>query len=1005
MSVATNRGAVDEFWQNGEALPLTADPDEQLAPLFESCQKLQEKDEQAAEKLANLHLALSSDPLKGLLAGIFNTSSYLRDLMVQKPQRLSEILAERPEARIEALANSAIEEAQESEAAIMRHLRLIKQDAALTIALADLAGLWNVKQVTNALTTIADATLRGALRHVLRDYHQRGKVTLPHPDDPERDCGYVALAMGKHGAGELNYSSDIDLIILYDSANGCCDDPYEMNRTYVRFTRQLVKIMQERTADGYVFRTDLRLRPDPGSTPPAVSILAALQYYESMGQNWERAALIKARPCAGDIAAGDSFLQEIIPFIWRKYFDYAALADVHSIKRQIHAHKGHGSIAINGHNVKLGRGGIREIEFFVQTQQLIAGGRNPDLRGRETIPMLGELVGLTWISEQAQKDLTRSYEFLRKVEHRIQMQRDEQTHMLPQSEEGVAEIGRMMGYASVISFKKDLRDTLECVQSHYSNLFKEEQALGAEGGGNLVFTGEDYDPSTIETLTDMGFQNPKEVINTVRSWHFGRYPAMRSTKARERLTEFTPDLLAALGKTDNPDTSFLSFHAFLKALPSGVQVFSLLRNNPQLFETLIIILGAAPRLARTMGRRPRVIDALLDPAFLGDILERDYLDAQLTKVLTEATCFEDALDIARVFGQEQLFLIGVRILMGVISASQAGAAYAMLAGVIIRHMLLHSKKELEERHGKMPGGKVAVIAMGKLGGREMTASSDLDLMLIYDYDEEAKFSDGKKPLAASQYYARLTQRLITALSAPTAEGELYEVDFRLRPSGNSGPLATSFNSFKSYHASESWTWEHMALTRARIIAGEDGFCTQIREEIVSILSRDRDEASIKSDIAQMRARIEREKRTSDIWNIKQIPGGLVDVEFIAQGLQLMHAHAHPEILHTNTSQCLRLCVDRGLIGKSDAEILQPAIRLYHDVTQILRVCLSESFDPNQAAHALKAVVVRASEEIDMRSLEEKLTEYQSQARACFERLIGPVREEDKGDKGDNGDKA
>nr|WP_320142776.1 bifunctional [glutamine synthetase] adenylyltransferase/[glutamine synthetase]-adenylyl-L-tyrosine phosphorylase [uncultured Cohaesibacter sp.] len=992
MSAAKIGNGVDAFWLDGQALPQNGDLDEQLSLLMESCQKLKEGDPKAGPALATLDAALKHEHLKGLLAGICSTSSFLRDLMVQKPVRVSEILGQAADERIKALATSAIDEVHDSEASVMSHLRLIKQDAALTIALADLAGLWTVKQVTNALTKIADATLRGALRFVLKDYHRRGKVTLPHPDDPELECGFVALAMGKHGAGELNYSSDIDLIILYDSQSGCCDDPYEMNRTYVRFTRQLVKIMQERTADGYVFRTDLRLRPDPGSTPPAVAILAALQYYESMGQNWERAALIKARPCAGDIAAGDAFLQEINPFIWRKYFDYAALADVHSIKRQIHAHKGHGSVAVNGHNVKLGRGGIREIEFFVQTQQLIAGGRNPDLRGRETIPMLSELVGLTWISERARDELSQCYEFLRKVEHRIQMQRDEQTHMMPQSDEGVAEIGRMMGYASVDAFKRDLRDTLECVQGHYSNLFKEEQALGAEGGGNLVFTGEEYDPSTIETLTEMGFQNPKEVINTIRSWHFGRYPAMRSAKARERLTEFTPDLLAALGKTNNPDTSFLSFHAFLKGLPSGVQVFSLLRNNPQLFETLIIILGAAPRLARTMARRPRVIDALLDPAFLGDILERDYLDAQLQKVLSEATCFEDALDSARIFGQEQLFLIGVRILMGIISASQAGAAYAMLAGVIIRHMLVNSQKELEERHGKMPGGQVAVIAMGKLGGREMTASSDLDLMLIYDFDENIKFSDGKKPLAASQYYARLTQRLITALSAPTAEGDLYDVDFRLRPSGNSGPLATSFKSFTSYHTSDAWTWEHMALTRARIIAGDDAFCKKVRQEIVSILSRQRDEQRIKRDIAQMRARIEREKHTTDIWNIKQVPGGLVDVEFIAQGLQLMHAYKHPEILHASTDQSLRLCVDRGLVDNADADILLPAIRLYHDVTQILRVCLSESFDPNKAATALKDVVVRASQEIDMRSLEEKLREYQSDARACFVRLVGPVEE-------------
>ncbi|WP_316859826.1 bifunctional [glutamine synthetase] adenylyltransferase/[glutamine synthetase]-adenylyl-L-tyrosine phosphorylase [uncultured Cohaesibacter sp.] len=999
MNAPKETGAIDAFWLEAAKLPLKEDADNLLVLLNEAMDKMREKIDCGID-LAVLQNALAHPGLRIFLASVLENSSFLRELMLRDPSRLSAILSEEPESRIRRLVKAALEEQCDSEARIMQHLRIIKQDAALTIALADLAGLWTVKQVTNALTDIADATLRSAVRFALLEFHNRKKLTLPNPDDPEKQSGYVALAMGKHGAGELNYSSDIDIIVLYDSDNDCCEDRWEMNRVFVRLTRQVVKIMQERTADGYVFRTDLRLRPDPGSTPPAVSILAALQYYESMGQNWERAALIKARPCAGDIEAGNAFLHEITPFVWRKYFDYAALADVHSIKRQIHAHKGHGSIAIKGHNVKLGRGGIREIEFFVQTQQLIAGGRNPELRGRETIAMLGELVNLTWISARARNELTQSYEFLRKVEHRIQMQRDEQTHNMPQSDEGVAEIGRMMGFEDLDEFKRALRACLECVQGHYVNLFKEEQALGAEGGGNLVFTGEDYDPSTMETLTQMGFQNPREVINTIRSWHFGRYPAMRSAKARERLTEFTPDLLNALSKTDNADDAFLSFNAFLKALPSGVQLFSLLRNNPQLFESLIIILGASPRLAQTIGRRPRVIDALLDPAYLGDILERDNFNIQLTSALEEATCFEEALDAARIFGQEQLFLIGVRILMGAISASQAGAAYAMLAGVIIRHMLDVSLGEMEVRHGKVPGGKVAIVAMGKLGGREMTASSDLDLMVIYDHDPDAAYSDGAKPLAASQYYARLTQRLITALSAPTAEGDLYEVDFRLRPSGNSGPLATSFKSFKSYHAGDAWTWEHMALTRSRIIAGDADFMDGVRGEIVSILSQKRDEEAIRTDIAQMRARIQKEKPTSDIWNIKQIPGGLVDVEFIAQGLQLIHAHENPEILHSNTAESLRLCVDRGLIDKSEAEILLPAIRLYHDLTQILRVCLSESFNPNKAAQSLKEVVVAASFEPDMKSLEAKLSDYQQEVRNCFERLIGPVRS--PGEGGDEG---
>lgn len=979
--------ALAQIWSGAKAIPHLDDDETLLAPLYEKISKVEERDEVSLDMLRE---CLTDEALKGLFAGIFETSTYLSDLILKDPARLEQILTSDPKSHIEALVQSAIFHEAASEAEVMRHLRLIKQNAALTLGLADIGGLWSVKQVTNALTDIADATLRGAIRFLLRDNHRRGKLHLPNPEEPEEGSGYFALAMGKHGAGELNYSSDIDLIVLYDSDIAPCKDKWEMGTTFVRLTKQLVKIMQDRTADGYVFRTDLRLRPDPGATPPAMSVLAALQYYESMGQNWERAALIKARACAGDIKTGEYFLGEIAPFIWRKYFDYAALADVHSIKRQIHAHKGHGQIAIKGHNVKLGRGGIREIEFYVQTQQLIAGGRNPALRGRETIPMLSELVKLTWIEPEARDELTEAYEFLRKVEHRIQMQRDEQTHNMPEQDEGVAEIGRMMGYADLDNFKTALRSWLECVQGHYAELFEEEQALGAESGGNLVFTGEDDDPETLHTLTEMGFQNPTEVTKTVRAWHFGRYAATRSTKARERLTELTPALLQALANTDNPDKAFLSFNSFLGALPSGIQLFSLLKNNPQMLETLAIVLGASPRLAQTAGRRPRVIDALLDPAFFGDMLERDNLDARLSRMLKEATCYEDALDGARIFGQEQLFLIGVRILMGAISASQAGAAYAMLSGVIIRHLLKFSQQELERRHGKIPGGKVAVIALGKLGGREMTAGSDLDLMLLYDHDPDAKWSDGDKPLAPSQYFTRLTQRLITALSAPTAEGELYEVDFRLRPSGNSGPLATSLSSFRSYHEKDAWTWEHMALTRARIVAADEGFSDVVRKEIVSVLAQPREAVSVFADVTDMRARIEDEKRTSNPWHIKQVAGGLVDVEFIAQALQLVHAHKHPNILHANTAETLRLCMDEGLIDHGDADKLLPAIRLYHNLTQILRVCLDGNFDPHSASNGLKQAIARAGEEPDIAQLELRLQQYQSEARDCFTHLIGPV---------------
>ncbi|NLH83524.1 MAG: bifunctional [glutamine synthetase] adenylyltransferase/[glutamine synthetase]-adenylyl-L-tyrosine phosphorylase, partial [Phyllobacteriaceae bacterium] len=519
--------------------------------------------------------------LKPFLEGVFAESPYLAELAGRDPVRLARVLADDPASRIDALVAETAAPAGGDEAALMRRLRRVKQEAALTIGLADLAGAWGTMEVTGALTRIADATLSAACRFCLAEAAARGKIVLPDPADPAKGSGWILLAMGKQGAFELNYSSDVDLIVFFDRSVARLADPDEAVDFFVRLTKRMVRIMQERTGDGYVFRVDLRLRPDPGATPIAMSLDAAFQYYESMGQNWERAALIKARPCAGDLAAGEAFVKEIRPFVWRKYFDYAAIADVHSIKRQINAHKGFGEIAVAGHNVKLGRGGVREIEFFVQTQQLIAGGRDPSLRGRGTLAMLARLVETGWIEARVRDELTEAYLFLRNVEHRIQMVADEQTHSLPEDEAGVARIARMMGFKGVKDFAPALRRRLETVQSHYARLFENAPELSA-GMGNLVFTGDQDDPGTLETLTELGFRRAPDVTAAIRAWHFGRYPATRSTVARERLTELTPVLLQTLAETDNADAAFIAFARLVSKLPAGVQIFSLLVSHPSL---------------------------------------------------------------------------------------------------------------------------------------------------------------------------------------------------------------------------------------------------------------------------------------------------------------------------------------------------------------------------------------------------------------------------------------
>jgi glutamate-ammonia-ligase adenylyltransferase len=929
--------------------------------------------------------------LKDFLAGIIGNSPYLRDLMLADPARLLDLLGEAPEARIDRLLRDAREAAAEDEAGIMRRLRLLKHDLALTLGLADIGGAIGLDKVTGALAGFADAALTAAIRFCLSDLARRGKFAPHEPDAPEVGSGLIVLAMGKHGANELNYSSDIDLIVLYDPAKAPMAGSAEAPVEFVRLTRRLVKIMQDRTEDGYVFRTDLRLRPDPGATPLAMSVPAALVYYESLGQNWERAALIKARPCAGDIPAGDAFLHEIAPFIWRKYLDFAAIADVQSIKRQIHMHKGHGTIAVAGHNVKLGRGGIREVEFFVQTQQLIAGGRNPALRGRRTLDMLDALCGADWIKARTRDEMAEAYTFLRNVEHRIQMLADEQTQLLPKDQEGLTRVASLMGFDGLEAFETALLWHLRKVQGHYAELFEDVPELSSELG-NLVFTGDDHDPDTLETLAGLGFKQPAEAAGIVKAWHFGRYPCTRSTKARERLTEMHPALIGALAATDNADVALRAFDSFLAKLPAGVQLFSLLRSNPQLLTLLATTMGAAPRMAETVSKRIHVLDAVLDPAFFGAMPSVEEFRQGIDRTLAQARFYEEALDRARIFTQEQQFLIGLRVISDTLSADRVGFALARLAEVVVDRLLTRVIAHVNESHGDVPGGNVAVLAMGKLGGREMTAASDLDLILLYEAPEDVRQSDGKRPLAVTQYYTRLTQRLVTALSAPTAEGLLYEVDFRLRPSGNAGPLATNLSGFIDYQKKEAWTWEHMALTRARVIASTSpDFKQKIYDSIRGTLVQPRDRQKLAADVGEMRARIEKEKGTKDIWDLKQVAGGLVDIEFIAQFLQLANAHETSSVLAQGTEQALEQIRDAGLLAADDAELLLEALRLYHRLTQVLRLALSGKFEPAKAPRGVLDLLVQASGVPTFDRLETELADLQSRVRAVFVRVVGEVQ--------------
>jgi glutamate-ammonia-ligase adenylyltransferase len=925
------------------------------------------------------HGFTSSAPL---LQSVFGNSAFLGRLALREQGALAEYFAASPLTVLNAaIALARSVEHAGSEAKAMAELRTAKRRAALAIAMADIAGTWDVGQVTAELTRFADACVGGGLRFLLKGEAARAGVA----EVAEADCGLTVLAMGKYGAFELNYSSDIDLVVFYDAAKFPFAKRGDPRGAAVDIVRGLVKLLAEVTADGYVFRTDLRLRPDAGATQIAISTDAALDYYEAMGQNWERAAMIKARACAGDPQTGAAFLAALRPFIWRRYLDFAAIEDIQSIKRQIHAHVGHGEIAVAGHNIKLGRGGIREIEFFAQTQQLILGGRHPALRVPATIGALQALVAEGRVDAMAAEELTADYRYLRMLEHRLQMIEDQQTHSVPESEDGVAHIACFMGHDSAADFRAHLTAVLENVQGHYARLFESQPDL-TSAEGNLVFTGVEEDPETLKTLAAMGFGDAAHVSAAIRGWHHGRIRAMRGERARELLTKLVPSILKALAASTDPDVAFKQFDLFLSNLPSGVQLFSLFLARPQFLGLLSRIVGSTPRLATYLARNPAIMDALLDAEFLSRLPSRSELDAAFARAA--AGSYEEVLDGARRFSREAIFRVGVGIVEGAAKADEAGPALADVAESVIAGLLPRVEGELAASAGRIPGAGLAVVAMGKLGGREMTASSDLDLVFVYDVPPGVEASDGPKPLSPTLYFARLAQRLISALTTPTAAGTLYEVDMRLRPTGNKGPVAVSLESFAAYHASESWTWEHMALTRGRLVAGPEGLQDRVAAEIRRRLTEPREASVIIGDARDMREKMALTFPGANPWDLKYAPGGLVDIEFIAQAFQLVHAPARPSVLDTNTIGALLMLKGAGFLEAADADVLLASARLQHALTQVLRIALDETPKIEEATPGLKTLLTRAAEVGSFADTQARLAELQAKTRAIFNRLMG-----------------
>lgn len=933
-------------------------------------------------------------PARALLDCCFGNSPFLTACLLRDPAFLRQLLETGPDATRTALFDEvqASLSAERKIDVLMRGLRVGKRRVALLTALADIAGLWPLETITETLSDYAETALSLASGHLLREGHLGGHLRLPDPDRPENNSGFVVLGMGKLGARELNYSSDIDIIVLYDHDRIDYTGTKSPQEFFVRLTKSLVRIMDERTGDGYVFRTDLRLRPDPGSTAVAISTDAAETYYESFGQNWERAAMIKVRTVAGDRERGAAFIRHLRPFVWRRSLDFYAIQDIHSIKRQINAHRGGATVAVAGHNIKVGRGGIREIEFFAQTQQLIWGGRVPEVRPARTLDAINALVTLGQVDDTVRSDLDRCYRFLRGLEHRLQMIDDAQTQTLPEDDTRLSHVATFYGFTDLPSFDAAVRGVLETVERHYAALFEEAPSL-APDNGNLVFTGHEDDPGTLATLSSMGFTNPQSIAATIRGWHHGRYRATRSTRSKELLTELIPTLLTALGRTAQPDSAFFRFDEFLAGLPAGVQIFSLFHANPPLLDLVAEIMGDAPRLASILAKRPNLLDSVLALDFFDAIPGADVLGAELDRQLEHCHSYEEVLDVSRLWSNGRRFQVGVQTLRRLIDAREAGYALTNIADAVLSRLLTATEAEFVRLHGTVPGGGLAVVALGKMGGREMTATSDLDLITVYDTAEGADTSDGPKPLSRNDYFIRLTQRFVNAITALTAEGRLYEVDMRLRPSGSKGPLAVSLPAFIKYNAEDAWTWEKLAQTRARAVCGPPDLCRKVETALRSSLTAAQDPDKVLADVADMRALMARERKAANLFDVKLYRGGLVDVEFIVQYLLLRHAATLPQILTPTVGEALPRLREAGLLTADQAATLLEAQGLWLAIQGLLRYSIDGTFNEAEAPAGLTQRLAAAAAEPDFERLKARMTDLYDRVHAIFRTVIDEPAEQ------------
>ena len=954
---------------------------------------------------------------RALLGAAFGHSPFLANCLIADPPFARQLIEDGPDQAFAEVCNAAQDGrglGMESTPDVMKRLRHAKHRAALTIGMADIASVWPLEKLTTALSEFAGVTLGASCRHLLRTLHDAGDLALPVPELPEQGSGLIVLGMGKLGADELNYSSDVDIILLYDEAVVPRTNGGPSGRMFTQLARDLISIMQQRTVDGYVFRTDIRLRPDPSSTPPALSVAAALKYYETMGRTWERAAMIKARPVAGDLATGFAFLDALRPFVWRRHLDFRTIQDIGSVRRQISGHRGDDALAIEGHDIKLGRGGIREIEFFAQTQQLVWGGRNPDLRGCRTLDTLDALVAAGHLARSDATELKSAYAFHRRVEHRLQMTDDQQTHSLPSNDEGVARLATFLGFDSTTAFTESFFAHTRAVERNYGKLFKDRPGLVASVEG--AFDGTETGLGSMEAVLELGYADGVRVLEIISSWQAGAHHATKEARARELLTDLGPSILSSFAAMPNPDAALARFDEFLARLPDSVQTLSLLAARPELIGLVAEVMSGAPRLAESLTRHPVLFESTLSREFtdlevpddvgldaeVADTARRGLvrlfytrefviadLRTELAVITSEARDSQDFLDAHRHWANDKMFQIGLHMLRGFLTPVEASRPLSDIADACLGALFSAIADNFAAVYGRVPGARTALVAFGDLGSREMSVASDLDLILFFEHDPNVRQSDGPKPLAPESYYAELYERFVRTVTAVTPEGRLYGLDMQRPASSHVGPAACSMARFASHRRGKASIWEQHALTRARAIYAEAGLDSSFAAVKRSILAQPRAGAEIAVEIARMRELTSKGEVSDGAYSVADMPGGLVDTELAALYLQLLRASKMPEILDCDTVSVFEVARTDGLIDSETALGFADAARLWRNLAGILSLTVADTSIPDDRLPEVRNVIARSCGAPILESFDQTIRETATWTARQLDTLLAP----------------